>query len=515
MLVQVDTASFFWTFISLSFLSYAYSIACLRLLGYKAPLVGLKSVLEPRIIGNFRFFQNAAVVINEGYDKFKTTAFKLVRNDADIVVLPAKYVEELRTIPNSIANPTMAHAHNLLGRHTDMNIILTSDLHFRMIQSKVTPNLGSLSEPMQEELMFAIENDFPACDDWVPIRPYHLVLHLVSRISARVFVGLPLCRSPKWLETSTQFTENVFVTVVFLRLFPTWLHGFLSLLLPSTWRGSAYIRSAKKLLIPEIKRRRALWQSTPPQNPEKVDLLTENLLSWMMQSAEGPETDPAHLAHLEIVISLASIHTSQMNVVHVLYDLASHPEYVEPLRGEIRDTSNEDGGWQKSSFSKLRKLDSFIKESQRFNPPSMLSYHRVMAQDHTLRDGTVLSKGTHLAMAVSAIQNDPAVTPSPELFDGLRYYKMRQQPGEGHLHQFATTEPTMLNFGHGKNACPGRFFASLEIKTILVKLIMDYDFKFVNGMGRPANLKAHEFIFPNPEGQMMVRKRSDKETFRF
>ena len=58
----------------------------------------------------------------------------------------------------------MAHAHNLLGQHTDMNIILSSDLHFRMIQSKVTPNLGSLSEPMQEELTFAIENDFPACN---------------------------------------------------------------------------------------------------------------------------------------------------------------------------------------------------------------------------------------------------------------------------------------------------------------------------------------------------------------
>lgn len=76
--------------------------------------------------------------------------------------------------------------------------------------------------------MFAVQNDFPTCDgehptlflpcretiltvpqdEWVTIKPYHLVLQLVSRISARVFVGLPLCRSPKWLETSTQFTEN-------------------------------------------------------------------------------------------------------------------------------------------------------------------------------------------------------------------------------------------------------------------------------------------------------------------
>ncbi|KAL8688489.1 MAG: hypothetical protein Q9218_005619 [Villophora microphyllina] len=272
---------------------------------------------------------------------------------------------------------------------------------------------------------------------------------------------------------------------------------------------------AKKLLVPEIKRRRALWQATPPQNAEKVDLVTENLLSWMMQSADGQENEPAHLAHLEIVISLASIHTSQMNVVHVLYDLATYPEYIESLRKEIRSTSKEDGGWHKSSYSKLRKLDSFIKESQRCNPPSMLSYHRVMSQDYTLRDGTKLAKGMHLAMAASAIQNDPEVTPSPDVFDGFRYYKMRQQPGEGHLHQFATTQPTMLNFGHGKNACPGRFFASLEIKVILVKLIMDYEFKFLDDKGRPANLKAYEFIFPNPEGQLLVKKRDTKETFRF
>ncbi|KAL9603416.1 MAG: hypothetical protein Q9179_002186 [Wetmoreana sp. 5 TL-2023] len=204
-----------------------------------------------------------------------------------------------------------------------------------------------------------------------------------------------------------------------------------------------------------------------------------------------------------------------MNVVHVLYDLATYPDYVEPLGEEIQNTANKDGGWHKSSYSKLRKLDSFIKESQRCNPPSMLSYHRVMAQDYTLNNETKLTKGTHIAMAVSAIQNDPDVTPSPEVFDGLRYYRIRQQPGEGHLHQFATTESNMLNFGHGKNACPGRFFASLEIKTILVKLIMDYDFKFLDELGRPANLKAHEFIFPNPEGQLLVEKRDVNETFQF
>jgi len=298
----------------------------------------------------------------------------------------------------------------------------------------------------------------------------------------------------------------VFVTVVFLRLLPTWLHPIVSLVLPSRWRGSGYVEAAKRLLVPEIKHRQRIADAHE-MDDSQPELAGDNLLSWMMECAEGDEGEPAHLAHLEIVISLASIHTSQMNAVHVLYDLAAHPEYVEPLREEITAVAQEDGGWQKPSFSKLRKLDSFMKESQRFNPPSLLSYHRLMRKSHVLSDGTKLSQGAHICMAVNAIQNDPAVTPSPEVFDGLRYYKLRQKTGEGHLHQFATTESNLLNFGHGKYACPGRFFASLEIKTILVRLIMNYDFKLPEGQGRPANMKAHEFIFPNPAGELLVRAR--------
>jgi hypothetical protein len=53
-----------------------------------------------------------------------------------------------------------------------------------------------------------------------------------------------------------------------------------------------------------------------------------------------------------------------------LYDLAAHPEYAEVLREEIRRISAEEPGGKlrKKTMPKLRKLDSFIKESQRVNP---------------------------------------------------------------------------------------------------------------------------------------------------
>ena len=51
---------------------------------------------------------------------------------------------------------------------------------------------------------------------------------------------------------------------------------------------------------------------------------------------------------------------------HVLYDLAAFPEYIEPLREEVETITAVDG-WTKAAMGKMRKLDSFLKESQRFN----------------------------------------------------------------------------------------------------------------------------------------------------
>ena len=282
-----------------------------------------------------------------------------------------------------------------------------------------------------------------------------------------------------------------------------WMHGFVSLFLPSSWRGAAYLRRAKKLLVPEIERRRRAMVGADPKT-------NDNLLSWMLEIATPAESSPRDLAHLQVVMALASIHTSQMNAVHVLYDLAARPEYLSELRGEIAELVRDDGpwrAWQKPSFAKLRKLDSFIRESQRLNPPSLLSCHRVMLTDHVCADGGVLPRDAHVCLPASAIQNSPDTTPDPDVFDGLRYYKMRQRPGEAHLHQFVSTQTNVLNFGHGRYACPGRFFAALEIKNLLVRLIMDYDWRLPDGQGRPANLTAHEFVFPNPDAVIHVKKR--------
>ena len=117
-------------------------------------------------------------------------------------------------------------------------------------------------------------------------------------------------------EDFSPMDSVVFVSLVVLRLFPMWTHHLVSWLLPSTYRSHRYTRNAKRLLIPEIQRRRqAAATGKPSADNNKND---NDLLSWMLEIASEAEGDAASLAHLEVVMSLASIHTSQMNAVHVL-----------------------------------------------------------------------------------------------------------------------------------------------------------------------------------------------------
>ncbi|KAI1751900.1 cytochrome P450 [Xylaria castorea] len=145
----------------------------------------------------------------------------------------------------------------------------------------------------------------------------------------------------------------------------------------------------------------------------------------MMEIATLKEGEASALADLEVVMSLASMHTSQMNAVHCLYEVLAYPYSLEPIREEMRAVVTEAGPWMnwgKPHFSTLRRLDSFMRESQRMNPPTLLSMHRVLLQKAELSDSTVLPKGAHVSMPVNSILNGPEVAPEPEKFDGFRYY---------------------------------------------------------------------------------------------
>jgi cytochrome P450 len=283
------------------------------------------------------------------------------------------------------------------------------------------------------------------------------------------------------------------------------MHSFLSHLLPSYWSGKAYLRTGTELLSPKIadlihKNDKGTW--SPGENVDDV-----NVLSWLADTAKGKDRDPGTLAHVEVLLALASVHTTLLRMVNVLYDLTCHPEYLPGLHEEIE--TERETGWNASSYTKLRKLDSVLRESQRISPPTILGMKRLFKQDFTFANGLHIRKGTYVCMPTFAIENDASNTSKPQEFDGLRSYRLREELGDPNReeHQFSSYEKTVLNFGYGKAACPGRYFASLILKMVFVKLLTEYDFEFLPNTGRPKNVVLHEFLFPWPWDRILIRKK--------
>ena len=189
---------------------------------------------------------------------------------------------------------------------------------------------------------------------------------MVSRLTARIFVGFPLCRNEKWLSINAGIVEELFKTMFVLRLFPPMFHPIVSVLLPFQWRLWSYLRQIHSLLIPMIEQRR-------DSGKEELGIYEkpQDIIQWMMDLANEQESDPANLASRYVYTILGSIHTVRGAIIDTLYDICAHQdEYLQPLRIEMEQAIRDDGGWGQSTAAKMTKMDSFMKETQRLNPPS-------------------------------------------------------------------------------------------------------------------------------------------------
>lgn len=119
-------------------------------------------------------------------------------------------------------------------------------------------------------------------------------------------------------------------------------------------------------------------------------------------------------------------------LTQALFDLAAHLEYVEPLREEVEQVIQAEG-WTKLSMAKMRKVDSFIKESQRMTVgASELTFHttclasdtdrpivqlnRKLLKDFTFSNGITLPAGTHVAVATNATHMDEVHDVTTDVF---------------------------------------------------------------------------------------------------
>jgi len=379
--------------------------------------------------------------------------------------------------------------------------IFANIYHVPVVRNQLTRNLGNLSEDVKEEVTQAFQDFIPQTEDWTTVSAFERVIQIVSRASNRVFIGLPACRNPDWTHLSIHFTEDVVQAGNTLSRFPSFLHSIIS-----KWQGvrEAAVKKAVRIIGPMVEERLRMFEQYGTKWPDKPN----DMLSWLIDEATEDQRNVESLCLRLLFVNFAALHTSGMAFTQALYYLAAYPEYMEPLREEVEEVTTREG-WGKSALGKLHKVDSFLKESARLNPAELISLKRKTLKDVTLSDGTFLPKGTHVSIASFAIHLDPDVWENPETFDGFRFSRMREALGEGHSMQaqYITTSPDFLSFGHGRHACPGRFFAAQELKLMLSEVVLNYDVKMEGGKDRPSNFIFGMNVAPDVTAKVMFRKR--------
>ncbi|KAL0262789.1 hypothetical protein SLS55_001762 [Diplodia seriata] len=444
--------------------------------------------------------------------------FKVQTADMERIVLSNKYVDEIRTAPESVlsvrAGMTEVHfprsvlpSHLLtsrkrhLGAYSTLDIIQTSHLQNDVCKAQLTQNLNKLVRPVNEEACFWLSNAIPETQGEVSLAAYATILRTVAAITSRVLVGLPVSRSEEWLNTATGYTLDVFHVSTALRAYPPFARPFIAPFLSSTKRVQDHIQTAERCLA-------HLFEERLKYPGEKMSL---DMIQWLSDSARGADRDPKVLTRKMLFLTLAAVHTSTMSATHALFDLCAMPQYIEPLRDEIREVVGKEG-WSLSAINNMKRLDSFMKESQRVNHPGLLSFNRKVMSPLRLSDGTVIPAKSFITMATNSIAHDERYYPNADTFDGFRFFRKRlQSEDEAKRHQFTSTGATSLPFGHGKFACPGRFFAAAQIKAVLANIILKHDVSFPAGQTeRPENVFSGEGIGPSREQVVVFRPRKEQ-----
>ena len=108
--------------------------------------------------------ENIRHLITHNLVKFKDSMFQVRRIGADILILSPSYINEIRKLSQDTTRSVEPFIHDFVGDYTQGMVFLQSDLQNRVIQQRLTPNLGSLTPVMKTELESAARKELPSCD---------------------------------------------------------------------------------------------------------------------------------------------------------------------------------------------------------------------------------------------------------------------------------------------------------------------------------------------------------------
>lgn len=237
------------------------------------------------------------------------------------------------------------------------------------VRVKLTQSLNLVTEDLVDETSASLHDVFGESEEWTTRLIRDDILEVVARLSSRVFLGQGLCRNRRWLDIAKSYTIDSFLVSRLMRAVPTMLRPLAYVLIPQSRSLRSAVRDARKLIDPEVRRRKAAVDTAHAagNKPPKV----ADTIGWMYEVAKGRDAD--YVAG-QLSLTMAAIHTTTETICSALLDICEYPGVAQRLRDEIVEIISENG-WAKTSLYKLKLMDSFLKEGQRLRPMGTSMFH--------------------------------------------------------------------------------------------------------------------------------------------
>ncbi|KAG2085392.1 cytochrome P450 [Suillus discolor] len=458
------------------------------------PAVGPSGAISSWL-GVVRFINNAPAMVQEGYEKHKGGIFRVPLFDKWVVVLTGpRLIEELRKVPEDELSFDHAIRDLLQVKYTFGVDVQEYPYHIQVTRNHLSRNLQALFPDVYDEINHVFSTIIPLDKNgWAKVRIYPEIMKAMCRVSNRLFVGLPLCRSPEFEALQHQFALQVLLRATLLNFFPKFAHPIIGRLLTNT---PSSIRRCMALLEPIVRKR----LQTLDQFRDKWHAQPNDMISWLIDVSDDEHRNLRSICLRILVLNFASLHTSAQSFTHALFNLATYPQYCTTLREEASAVINQDG-WTKTAMTKLVKMDSFLKESQRFNCTTLcrlffifVPIMRKAMRQFVFSDGTVIPSGTCVVVASLPMHLDEEYFDSASEFQPFRFSQWREDNGEDPQSLLASTSASYIPFGYGHHACPGRFFASSVMKAMMAYLRPPDEWFLMNSS-------------PNRKAEVMFRRR--------
>ena len=232
----------------------------------------------------------------------------------------------------------------------------------------LTRNTPIVLASFNAEIEYAVHETIGDCPEWTPITVRGAMARMASLMSGRAFVGLPLSRDKEWVEATVNYTGDVSRAWMVLQILPKPIRYVVAPWLPQVRSLKRQKRVNEEKLASLLK---AKEQAGGIQNDQAPG---GDMIDWFMSQYSHKPT-VKELSRDQILATFASIYNLSNALAYIVFDLAAaDADWVAQMREEISQHVGPDGVITKMNLPKLRKIDSFVKESQRLCPPSLGMY---------------------------------------------------------------------------------------------------------------------------------------------